>query len=142
MTSPIPFTLEQLDHVVLRVRDMPRALGFYCNVLGCVEERRVAQFGLVQLRAGGSLIDLVDIALPLGKMGGREPEAEGRNMDHFAICISPFDSDALRAHLATHSIAHGAIEQRYGAQGVGPSIYINDPDGNVIELKGPPATNS
>lgn len=141
MTSYPPFKLTQLDHVVLRVSDMARALGFYCGVLGCVEERRVAQFGLVQLRAGSSLIDLVDIALPLGQMGGRAPETEGRNMDHFAICITPFDADALRAHLATHGIAHGAIEQRYGAEGVGPSIYINDPDGNVIELKGPPATN-
>lgn len=142
MTLPPPFRLAQIDHIVLRVRDMPSALGFYCTVLGCVEERRVPQFGLVQLRAGTSLIDLVDVALPLGKMGGQAPGSEGRNMDHFALCITPFDMAALRAHLVAHGIDPGPVEQRYGARGVGPSIYLTDPDGNVVELKGPPATTT
>ncbi len=129
-----PFTLSQIDHVVLRVRDMRRALEFYCGVLGCTKEREVAQFGLVQLRAGASLIDLVDIS--------QRPEhgpatIKARNMDHFALTITPFDEAAIRAHLAAKGVDCGKLEQRYGAQGVGPSIYIHDPDANQLELKGP-----
>ncbi len=130
MTSP-PFKLAQIDHVVLRVNDMQRALAFYCGVLGCTEERRVMQFGLVQLRAGASLIDLIDVSQQPGKR-------DGRNMDHFALTITPFKEAAIRAHLASHGVETGKIEQRYGAMGVGPSIYIHDPDGNQVELKGPP----
>lgn len=126
-----PFALRQLDHVVLRVSDMPRALEFYCSVLGCAEERRVPQFGLVQLRAGTSLIDLLDVSAQPDKNAAK-------NMDHFALTISPFDEAAIRAHLAAHGIEMGRVEQRYGAQGTGPSIYIHDPDGNQVELKGPP----
>ncbi len=124
--------------MVLRVRDMQRSLKFYCDVLGCAEERRLAQYGLVQLRAGGALIDLVDIALPLGRKGGHAPGPEGRNMEHFALRITPFDEAAVRAHLSAHAIEPAPVEQRYGAGGVGPSMYITDPDGNVVELKGPP----
>ncbi len=127
-----PFILVQIDHVVLRVQDMQRALDFYCGVLGCTKEREVPQFGLVQLRAGASLIDLVDIAQQPGS-------SHGRNMDHFALAIAPFDEAALRAHLVAHGIECGQARQRYGAQGVGPSLYINDPDGNQVELKGPPS---
>jgi len=126
-----PFTLNQIDHVVLRVRDLDRALQFYCGVLGCTGERRAPSFGLVQLRAGASLIDLIDVS--------QQPDKrDGRNMDHFALTLSPFDEAAIRAHLAAHDIVCGKLEQRYGAQGVGPSIYIHDPDGNQVELKGPP----
>lgn len=126
-----PFNISQIDHVVLRVQDLPRALAFYCGVLGCAEERRVPQFGLVQLRAGASLIDLVD--------NSQNPDrGKGRNMDHFALTIMPFEEAAIRAHLAANGIAAGKVEQRYGAMGTGPSIYINDPDGNQVELKGPP----
>ncbi len=129
--APPPFALVQIDHVVLRVRDLQRALDFYCGVLGCAEERRVKGFGLVQLRAGASLIDLIDVSL-------RPDTQEGLNMDHFALTILPFDEAAIRAHLDAHGVACGRVEQRYGAQGVGPSIYIHDPDGNQVELKGPP----
>ncbi|MFZ5836538.1 MAG: VOC family protein [Pseudomonadota bacterium] len=134
MSSP-PFNLVQLDHVVLRVMDMPRALAFYCGVLGCSEERRVPQFGLVQLRAGAALIDLLDISQ---RPGAGPATKDARNMDHFALTILPFDAAAIRAHLAANGVDCGALEQRYGAQGTGPSLYIHDPDGNQVELKGPP----
>lgn len=127
-----------LDHVVLRVTDVDRAIRFYCDVLGCTEERRVDALGLVQLRAGRSLVDLVDVSGELGRKGGQAPEAGGRNMDHFCLRIEPFDESAIRAHLSLHGIEAGATETRYGAEGSGPSIYLEDPDGNVVELKGPP----
>ena len=124
----VSFRIRNLDHVVLRVRDMDRALAFYTGVLGCREERRLEEIGLVQLRAGAALIDLV-----LG-----EPEPEGANMDHFAVRITPFDEAGIRAWLAEHGIETEAALPRYGAEGTGPSIYIRDPDGNTVELKGPP----
>ena len=130
--------ISALDHVVLRVSDVDRALAFYCDVLGCREERRAEKLGLIQLRAGAALIDLVDLDGQIGKLGGAGPGAEGRNMDHFCVRIAPFDEPAIRAHLAAHGIACGPTESRYGAEGNGPSIYIRDPDGNVVELKGPP----
>jgi catechol 2,3-dioxygenase-like lactoylglutathione lyase family enzyme len=125
-----------LDHVVLRVADVERALRFYCGVLGCTEERRSDALGLVQLRAGASLIDLVVVDSPLGRLGGPAPGPSGRNLDHFALALARFDEAELRAHLAAHGVEPGEVGERYGALGMGPSMYVRDPDGNVVELKG------
>ncbi|HEY5780924.1 MAG TPA: VOC family protein [Lysobacter sp.] len=137
MNSP-PFKLLQIDHVVLRVRDMAAIEAFYCDVLGCNVERRQEQIGLVQLRAGNSLIDLVDVAGKIGRMGGAAPAAEGRNMDHLCLRADPFDRDAIVAHLQAHGARIGEFGVRYGAEGEGPSQYLLDPEGNMVELKGPP----
>ena len=133
-----PFVVAQIDHVVLRVRDVAAMQAFYRDVLGCAEERRQDAIGLVQLRAGRSLIDLVDVAGKLGRMGGAAPGAEGRNMDHLCLRVEPFDRDAILAHLAAHGVRVGEFGARYGAEGEGPSQYLYDPEGNVVELKGPP----
>jgi len=132
------FRLLRLDHLVLRVRDREAMQRFYCDVLGCTLERRQDEIGLVQLRAGRSLIDLVPVDGKLGRMGGAAPSPEGRNLDHFCLRVEPFDETALRAHLATHGVDAGRTESRYGAEGEGPSLYLSDPEGNVVELKGPP----
>ncbi len=100
-------------------------------------EREQKQIGLYQLRAGNTLIDLVPIDEKLGREGGAPPGKEGRNMDHFAIVIEPFDEGALRKHLAAHGIDVPSSAQRFGAEGQGPSVYITDPDGNTVELKAP-----
>lgn len=133
-----PFALRQLDHLVLRVADLQRSLDFYCGVLGCTQERRQEELGLVQLRAGRSLIDLVPLAGKLGSAGGAGPGKEGRNMDHFCLRVEPFDAEAIAAHLRRHGLDPGAPGPRFGAEGRGPSLYVSDPDGNVVELKGPP----
>lgn len=130
-----PFSLTAIDHVVLRVADLARALDFYCRILGCSEERRLADLGLVQLRAGTAIIDLVPVDQALGREGGRGPGAEGRNVDHICLRLDRFDDDALTAYFAAQGIAVSAIATRYGAEGFGPSLYIRDPDGNTIELK-------
>lgn len=137
-TAAAPLALLGLDHVVLRTARPERMAAFYCGVLGCAVERRVDSLGLVQLRAGASLIDLVDMAGPLGRAGGAPPGREGRNMDHFCVRVARFDAAAVSAALAAHGVAAPAWERRYGAEGFGPSLYIADPDGNVVELKGPP----
>jgi catechol 2,3-dioxygenase-like lactoylglutathione lyase family enzyme len=127
-----------LDHLVLRVVDLQRMLQFYVEALGCTVERRQDDIGLVQLRAGSALIDLVPVDGKLGRTGGAAPGKEGRNLDHFCLRIEPFDERAIVAHLARHGHAAGPVERRYGAEGEGPSIYLRDPEGNVVELKGPP----
>ncbi|HEM45528.1 MAG TPA: VOC family protein [Alphaproteobacteria bacterium] len=124
-----------LDHVVLRVRDLERAIAFYCDVLGCKPERRIDELGLHQLRAGRSLIDLVDVGGALGRSGGEAPGAEGRNVDHIALQVRNFDEASLRRHLEAHGVEPGAVRELYGAEGVGPAMYIRDPDGNTVELK-------
>lgn len=133
-----PFAIARLDHVVLRVQDLEVAVGFYCRVLGCSVERRRADLGLVHLRAGASMIDLVAVDGPLGRAGGAAPGAGGRNVDHVALRIEPFDAAALGDHLAAAGVAIEAHAPRnFGAEGEGPSIYLRDPDGNLLELKGP-----
>jgi len=127
-----------LDHVVLRVVDLDASLAFYCDALGCREERRIDELGLVQLRAGASLIDLVPVDSKLGRAGGRPAGEQGRNVDHFCLRVEPFDARALTAQLEAAGFAPGEAGRRYGADGFGLSIYVADPDGNVVELKGPP----
>jgi catechol 2,3-dioxygenase-like lactoylglutathione lyase family enzyme len=135
MTSP--FRICDLDHLVLRVSDVDSMIGFYCDVLGCEVERRVDEIGLIQLRAGRSLIDLVPVDGKLGQQGGAPPGREGRNVDHFCLRIEPFEEEALISYLAQNGIETiGEIATRYGADGNGPSIYLYDPEGNIVELKG------
>ena len=130
-------TLRGLAHLVLRTADVDSMVAFYGEVLGCAVERRVDDLGLVQMRAGAALIDLVDTAGKLGSAGGAPPGAEGRNLDHFCLQVAALDHDDIARRLAPWNIAPEAPARRYGAEGFGPSIYFTDPDGNTIELKGP-----
>lgn len=115
-----------IDHIVLRVRDIDAMRRFYCDVLGAEHVAWRPELGMSHLRVGPSLIDLV-----VGE------GASGRNMDHFCLRLEPFDQDAVVAHLAAHGVAAGEIARRFGAEGNGVSIYVTDPEGNVVELKGP-----
>ena len=125
------FEILALDHVVLRVRDRDRMTQFYCDVLGCTVEKVQDDFGLTQLRAGSALIDLLQ-----PRENSTAEWGAGANMDHFCLTIMPFDGAALAAHLRGHGIEPGAPARRYGATGYGPSIYLTDPEGNEVELKG------
>lgn len=130
--------LAAIDHVVFRVADLDATMRFYTEVLGATVEKVQAEIGLYQLRAGTSLIDLVPVDGALGRTGGAPAGKEGRNVDHVCFRVSPWDGDAILAHLARHGI-EAEISRRYGAEGDGPSIYLSDPDGNGLELKGPPS---
>ncbi|HEX5263067.1 MAG TPA: VOC family protein [Phenylobacterium sp.] len=133
-----PIQVNGFDHIVLRVRDKAAMLAFYQGVLGLALDRDRPELGLTHIRAGRQMIDLVTLDGPLGKMGGAGPGPEARNLDHFALQVRPFDEAAIRAHLATHGVAVVEEGQRYGADGVGFSLYVRDPEGNTVELKGPP----
>ena len=130
-----------IDHLVLSIVDLEHMLHFYCEALGCTVEKRQESIGLIQLRAGSSLIDLVPVDGKLGRAGGAAPGKEARNLDHFCLRIEPFSPHAIREQLARHGYAVSPVEQRYGAEGDGPSMYVTDPEGNVVELKGPPSGN-
>lgn len=124
-----------IDHVVIRARDLDAMLAFYCEVLGCTIERRRDDLGLIQLRAGNALIDLVPVDGKLGAMGGAAPGVEGRNMDHLCLRIADFEVNAVRAHLKAHGVEPGEEGLRYGSTGEAISIYLSDPDGNALELR-------
>jgi glyoxylase I family protein len=130
-------TIRGIDHVVFRVVDLDRMARFYIDVLGARFEKHQEAAGLYQLRIGDALIDLVPVDGKLGAMGGAAPGAEGRNVDHVCFRVLPWDGDAILAELSGHGI-EGEIVSRYGAEGEGPSIYLHDPEGNMLELKGPP----
>lgn len=134
----VPFKIREIDHVVLRAQDQEALVRFYCEVVGCTIEKRQDAIGLVQLRAGRSLIDIVGVEGKLGRAGGAAPGAEGRNLDHLCLRVEPFDLDALRTHLQAHGVVPGDYGSRYGAEGEGPSLYFADIEGNTVELKGPP----
>ncbi|MCP9932469.1 VOC family protein [Cyanobium sp. Candia 9D4] len=127
-----------IDHVVLRCRDLERMERFYIDVLGCTVVRRNEPLGLIHLKAGSGLIDLAAVDGELGRRGGAAPGAEGHNLDHICLRVEPFDEAALRAHLSRQGIEAGPLHHTYGAEGMGPAIYLEDPEGNSVEIKGPP----
>jgi catechol 2,3-dioxygenase-like lactoylglutathione lyase family enzyme len=130
------FQIQDIDHIVLRVSDLERMIDFYCNVLGCRLEWRRPDLGLVHLRAGSAMIDLVPVDGKLGNLGGAAPGKEGRNMDHVCLRVLPFDVAQIVQHLESHAARVGEIRPRFGAEGEGVSIYVYDPEDNLVELKG------
>ena len=134
--------IREIDHLVLRTERLEAMIAFYTDILGMSVERRLDDIGLIQLRAGRSLLDLVPVDSALGRKGGAAPAAQGRNLDHYCVRVDPFDEAAIRDRLKTKGVEAGPTERRYGAEGTGPSIYIQDPDGNTVELKGPAEAHS
>jgi len=136
MKQANPINITHIDHVVIRVIDLESMIAFYRDVLGCKLERGPGEGGLAQLRAGLSLIDLVDANGPLGQQGGDQPDHAAPNMDHVCFQVQPWDADAIKDHLDRHGISMETVSSRYGASGMGPSVYLTDPEGNTVELKG------
>jgi catechol 2,3-dioxygenase-like lactoylglutathione lyase family enzyme len=129
--------IREIDHLVLRVRDIDAMRRFYCAVLGAEHVAWRPQFGMSHLRVGRSMLDLITVDGPLGKAGGAAAGKEGRNLDHLCFRVEPFDREAIVAHLEKCGVEVGDIRPRFGAEGSGISIYLTDPEGNLLELKGP-----
>ncbi|WP_444946179.1 VOC family protein [Microbulbifer sp. VTAC004] len=134
------FKIDHIDHVVLSVKSLSAMRDFYEGILGCKMERENEDLGLYQMRAGNCLIDLVPVDHSIGLAGGSAPGKEGRNMHHFCLRVDPFNPREIHKYMSENNVEASPVEQRYGAEGMGPSIYISDPEHNVIELKGPPTT--
>lgn len=125
-----------IDHIVIRARNAAKMIEFYAGILGCAIERDVsAEIGLIQLRAGRALIDIVAVDSVLGQKGGAAPGEAGNNMDHFCLQIEKIEETKLTDYLEAHDVSFSDFERRYGAEGYGRSIYIKDPEGNVVELR-------
>ncbi len=142
MSAQHPVNIRLIDHVVVRARDPDALMAFYREVLGCALEKAKGRIGLYQLRAGASLIDIVAVDGELGRNFPRPPADDAPNMDHFCVQVEPWDANAILVHLRVHGVEAGEVVRRYGALGYGPSIYITDPEGNTVELKGPPAEDA
>jgi glyoxylase I family protein len=126
--------IRNIDHLVLRVRDIDAMRKFYCDVLGAEHIGYRPKFAMSHLRVGDCMLDLVEA----GKRGVPAPSEGGAlNLDHFCFRVEPFDQEAIVAHLKRHNVPLGPIRERYGAEGNGVSIYLTDPEGNTVELKGP-----
>ena len=138
LVNDLVLNIKQIDHLVLRAVDVEAMMAFYVDVIGCSVEKTQKEAGLYQLRAGSSLIDLLLVDERPDRIDGVTPEKESRNLDHFCLSIDPFDADEVIRYLKSKEIDPGQVESRYGAEGDGPSIYVTDPEGNVVELKGPP----
>jgi glyoxylase I family protein len=137
MAEAPPFALEGIDHVVLLVDDMAAARAFYLDVIGCTVENALPQYGMLQLRAGVSLVDLVDISGAPGAWA-RPPAPGGRNVDHVCLATGPWNEAAMRAWLAANQVEIIEEGVNNGARGESLSFYVRDPSGNTIELTGPP----
>lgn len=129
--------LRGIDHIVLRVEDIDVMRRFYCDILGATHVAYRPEFGMSHLRVGAAMIDLIEVAGPLGKAGGAGPGREGRNMDHLCLRVEPFDEQEILSYLRKHGVPVGDVKKRFGAEGNGVSIYVTDPEGNTVELKGP-----
>lgn len=136
MKQANPINITHIDHVVIRANNLDNMVAFYQDVLGCKLERGPGDGRLAQLRAGLSMIDLVDAKGPIGRHSGDVADHTAPNMDHVCFQIDPWNISAVQEQLQLHDVAFGEVGDRYGAGGLGPSIYLKDPEGNTVELKG------
>ena len=126
--------ITEMDHIVLKVRDMDASLSFYHEVLGLkverLEEYRAGKVGFPSVRLNQ------DTIIDLSSSPDMPPlEQKARNMDHFCMVVEPMDLDSLVADCDARGIQILQKGQRWGAHGMATSIYIQDPDSNTIELR-------
>jgi catechol 2,3-dioxygenase-like lactoylglutathione lyase family enzyme len=114
------------DHLVLRVADVDRSLSWYCGELG-LEAERVDQW-----RRGDVLFPSLRID-PSTVIDLLAAERTGENTDHICLVVDRFDLDAAAAS-GEWDVVMGPMEV-WGARGTGRSLYVRDPDRNVVELR-------
>ena len=131
------FQVLGLDHAVFRVRDLAHMEAFYRDALGGEVVKRRDDLGLLHIRAGRCLVDLFSVDGKLGQEGGAAPGAEGHNLAHLCLRVEPFDAAAIQAHLERLGVWCSEATSNFGAEGEGLSLYLKDPEGNTLELKGP-----
>ncbi len=128
--APLMLHVVGIDHLVLRVADVERSLNWYCDRLGLsgerVDEWRAGRVPFPSVRIDPTtLIDLI--------VGEPPPAGADGNLDHFCVVVEPVDLADL-ANGGEWDVVYGP-GPRFGAQGMGTSLYVRDPDGNVVELR-------
>ncbi len=133
-TQPL-VKITELDHIVLRVRDVETSLRFYTQVLGLPAER-VEQWRAGEIRFPSARLNadtIIDFfgsdQQPIGREGAK-------NQDHFCMVIEPTDMEELKTKFEGIGVdIQAGPGKRWGSHGDGISLYIYDPDDNVVELR-------
>ena len=134
-----PIRITELDHIVLNVKDIDRALAFYSEVLGLkaerVDEFRAGKIGFPSVRINEHTI----IDLSISKAPVALPKSEGKtqgNLNHFCLVVDKEDFTGIVDYLKAHNVTvvQGPIS-RWGARGRATSVYFLDPDGNEVEIR-------
>ena len=133
-TQPL-VKITELDHIVLRVKDVETSLRFYTQVLGLPSER-VEQWRAGEIRFPSARLNadtIIDFFASDQKPIGREG---AKNQDHFCMVIEPTDMEELKAKFEGIGVdIQAGPGKRWGSHGDGISLYIYDPDDNVVELR-------
>ena len=134
ITQPL-VKITEMDHIVLRTRDVEESLRFYTEVLG-LQAERVEQWRAGEVRFPSARINadtIIDFFASEEMPNGRD---DVRNQDHFCMVIDETDMDALKARFEDAGIdIQAGPGKRWGSHGDGISLYIYDPDDNVVELR-------
>ncbi len=127
--------ITEMDHIVLRVKDVDVALKFYTETLGLKPER-IEQWRAGEVRFPSARLNadtIIDFFASDQEPGGREGS---RNQDHFCMVIEPRDMDELKAQFEAIGVdIQAGPGKRWGSHGDGISLYVYDPDDNVVELR-------
>ena len=118
-----------LDHIVLNVADVERALAFYCDELG-LEGLRVDEWRRGEVLFPSARVDATTLIDFLGI------ERTGENAKHFALVVEGTDLAAVAS--SGRFVVVDGPDQRFGARGNGTALYVRDPDGNTVELRSYP----
>jgi glyoxylase I family protein len=133
---PRPLKITGIDHLLLKVDSMDRAIAFYEGVLGCTVKTRLPQFAMAELCAGEQGLDLVDVAAEHGAWARPASAADHGNLHHLCLAVEVAAEADLRAHLSHHRTP--IVEERFEDGHL--SLYVRDPSGNQVELRFPLAS--
>ena len=127
--------ITEMDHIVLRVKDVEESLKFYCETLG-MQSERVDQWKAGEVRFPSARLN-ADTIIDFFATDQETIAKDGvKNQDHYCMVIEPTDMDELKAKFEAMGVEiQAGPGKRWGSHGDGTSLYIYDPDNTVVELR-------